>query len=98
MMWRGGAFVVAVSLVVAGCTPPTPEQAADRCEDRARAAQAPEVGVTLGANSQSGPFASGNISISLDQIRGRDPLEVYESCVFRLTGEPPVRPPRLRAL
>jgi hypothetical protein len=87
-------------LALAGCNlpPPTPEEAARRCEERARAAQAPEIGLTIGANSDNGPFASGNISLSSDLLRGRDPLEVYESCVIELTGELPVRPPVLRAL
>ena len=83
---------------LAACTPMTPERAAERCEERARAAQGPEIGMTIGANSESGPFASGNISISADAIRGRDPIEVYESCVFALTGAPPIRPPRLRVM
>jgi hypothetical protein len=52
--------------------------------------------VTLGANSNSGPFASGSISITSDAIRGRDPVQLYYECVFRLTGEMPVRPVRLR--
>jgi len=84
--------------LVTACTPISPELAADRCEERARAAQGPQVGLTLGANSDSGPFANGSISISSDAIRGLDPIEVYESCVFNLTGEIPVRPPRLRAM
>ena len=87
--------VAAVS--IAACTPITPERAADRCEERARAAQGPEVGLTVGANSNTGPFASGSISISADAIRGRDPLEVYENCVVSLTGELPIRPVRLRS-
>ena len=90
---------VMIPLMVAGlaaCTPISPERAADRCEERARAAQGPQVGVTVGANSNSGPFASGSISISSDAIRGRDPVAVYEECVFDLTGQEPIRPVRLR--
>jgi hypothetical protein len=94
-MIRVGVFAGVLGLAAA-CGPITPERAADRCEERARAAQGPTVGLTLGANSNSGPFASGNIGITSDAIRGRDPLEVYESCVFGLTGEAPVRPVRLR--
>ncbi|MFA8440358.1 hypothetical protein [Yoonia sp.] len=86
------------ALLVTACTPMSPERAADICEERARAAQGPEIGMTLGANSESGPFASGSFSISADAIRGRDPIAVYESCVFNLTGEMPIRPPRLRAM
>jgi hypothetical protein len=91
MRWAAGLL-----LALAACGPVSPESAADRCEDRARAAQGPTVGLTLGANSNSGPFASGSIGITSDAIRGRDPVEVYESCVFGLTGELPVRPVRLR--
>ena len=48
-------IAIALSFVLAAaCTPMTPERAADRCEERARAAQGPEVGVTVGANSSSG--------------------------------------------
>lgn len=83
-------------LALAACGPVSPERAADRCEERARAAQGPQIGLTLGANSNSGPFASGSIGISSDAIRGRDPVQVYDECVFRLTGEMPVRPVRLR--
>lgn len=85
-------------IVAAGCSPITPERAADRCEERARAAQGPQIGLTLGANSESGPFAGGSIGISADAIRGLDPIAVYESCVMNLTGEPPIRPARLRVM
>ena len=90
-------LVLGMVAVTAGCAlpPPTPEQAAARCEERARAAQGPDVGVTIGANSNTGPFAQGRISISADALRGRDPLAVYDECVFELTGEPPIRPARL---
>jgi hypothetical protein len=90
--------LVAVTFLalIAACGPISPEAAATRCEERARAAQGPTVGVTLGANSRSGPYASGSFGITSDAIRGRDPLEVYDNCVLRLTGAPPVRPARLR--
>ena len=90
--------LVMAAIMVAACSPITPERAADRCEERARAAQGPEIGLTLGANSDSGPFASGSIGISADAIRGLDPVAVYESCVMNLTGEPPIRPVRLRVM
>ena len=85
-----------VLATLAACSPISPERAAERCEERARAAQGPEVGLRMGVNSESGPFAGGSISISSDAIMGRDPVAVYEECVFDLTGEMPIRPPRLR--
>ncbi|MDA1153920.1 MAG: hypothetical protein O2873_04105 [Proteobacteria bacterium] len=91
MRWAAGLL-----LGLAACGPVSPERAADRCEERARAAQGPTVGLTLGANSNSGPFASGSIGITSDAIRGRDPAQLYDECVFRLTGQMPVRPVRVR--
>jgi len=90
---------LALPLGLMACDVPVdPTRAADRCEARARAAQAPEGEVTIGTNSNSGPFASGSVSISSDFIKGRDPVALYEACVFQMTGELPIRPPRLRDL
>jgi len=85
-------------VVLAGCdpVPMSPQRAADICEDQARAAQGPTGQVTLGVNSQSGPFTEASIGITSDFIAGRSPMEVYESCVFRRTGQAPIRPPVLR--
>lgn len=91
--------VLALPLALLACDMPVdPVKAADTCEARARAAQAPQSRVTVGTNSNNGPFASGEFSISSDFIQGRDPVALYESCVFQMTGELPIRPPRLRAL
>jgi hypothetical protein len=83
-------------LAATACAPMTPERAADRCEERARAAQGPEVGLTLGVSNRTGAFGGASIGLSTDAIMGRDPLAVYESCVMNLTGEPPIRPARFR--
>ncbi len=88
---------IALAALVA-CTPApvTPERAAEICEERARAAQGPTGSVTLGSNSNTGNFARGEIGVTSDFIAGRDPVAVYEACVFDRTGAAPVRPPRLR--
>ncbi|MDX8347011.1 MULTISPECIES: hypothetical protein [unclassified Cognatiyoonia] len=95
---RGILAICVLLLAACESEPPTREEAANRCEERARDAQAPNVGVKVGASSNDGPFASVDIGVTTDLLRGRDPLEVYEECVFNLTGEPPIRPARLRAL
>ncbi|WP_239495902.1 hypothetical protein [Yoonia maritima] len=97
-MIRVSAFTL--MCVLGGCatTPPTPEEAAQKCEERAQAAQAPTGGMTVGVNSRTGVSTGIQIGVSADLIRGRDPLEVYQSCVMDMTGEPPIRPARLRAL
>lgn len=91
------ALVLSV-LALAGCEVPpvSPERAAALCEDRAREAQGPTGRVSVGANSNTGPSAGLEIGISSDLLAGRDPLEVYEECVFDRTGAAPIRPPVLR--
>ena len=81
---------------LAACGPINPELAAQRCEERARAAQGPTGKVTLGVNSNSGGFARANLGISSDFIQGLDPEAVYDRCVLELTGELPIRRPVLR--
>jgi len=83
-------------MLAACATTMTPERAADFCEARARDAQAPTGGVTLGTNSRTGGFASVELGVSSDFVAGRDPLEVYETCVFDRTGAAPIRPYQLR--
>ena len=85
-----------ISLAACAPTPITPQQAAEICEERARAAQGPTGSVTVGTNSSSGGFAGAEIGLSSDFLSGRDPLEVYEECVFDRTGAAPIRPPVLR--
>ncbi|PWG17627.1 hypothetical protein [Salibaculum griseiflavum] len=90
--------VVPVLLALAACAPQpiSPERAAEICEQRARAAQGPTGRVTIGASSSDGPFAGAEIGLSADYLAGRDPVEVYEECVFERTGAAPIRPPVLR--
>ncbi len=92
-------FAIPALIAVAACTPISPERAADRCEERARASQGPEVNLGMGVNSNSGAFVNGSVSLSADFLRGTtDPLALYESCVLNMTGELPIRPPVLRDL
>lgn len=91
-------LAVPFCLGLAACAPTllSPEQAARVCEDQARAAQGPTGSVTIGANSNDGPFVGASIGVTSDFLTGRDPLEVYEQCVFQRSGQPPIRPPDLR--
>ncbi len=92
------ALAIAALALLSGCTAPylSPERAAQVCEERARAAQGPTGSVTLGLNSGSGPFAGASIGVTSDYLQGRDPLAVYEECVYQKSGQAPIRPPRLR--
>lgn len=90
-------LVLGALALLAACDPGPvdPETAARACEARAREAQGPTGGLTVGASSSDGPFAGLSIGVSSDYLGGRDPLEVYESCVVDRTGALPIRPPSL---
>jgi hypothetical protein len=84
-------------LALAACDlpPPDPERVAQECEARARAAQGPTGTVSFGVNSEDGPFTSAEIGLTSDFLAGRDPVAVYEQCVYQRTGALPTRSPRL---
>jgi len=90
------ALALLVPLAACELPPPDPEAVALRCEQRARAAQAPTGAVAFGVNSREGVRTGASIGITSDYLAGRDPLAVYQDCVVRATGENPIRSPRLR--
>lgn len=81
--------------LLSGCGPLDPEVVRLQCEERARAAQGPTGRVTVGANSDSGPYAGVQIGITADALAGRDPVDVYNRCVYERTGALPTVPPDL---
>lgn len=83
-------------MVLASCGPVSPERAADMCEDRANAALGPTGELGIGISSNGGGHGSVEIGVTSDYIQGRDPYEVYESCVRQKTGQGPIRPLELR--
>jgi hypothetical protein len=95
---RGVVIALAGLVALAACEPVPMDalRAAQVCEERARAAQGPTGSVTFGVNSQSGPSLGASIGVTGDFLAGRDPVAVYESCVFEKTGQAPIRPPVLR--
>ena len=76
--------------------PQSPEEVAQACEARARAAQGPTGAVTVGVNSRTGLQTGIELGVSGDYLAGRDPVAVYTDCVIRRTGQQPYRPPVLR--
>lgn len=81
--------VTAVAL--SACGPISPEMAADRCQERARAATGPTGSVSVGVGTE-GPTAGIEIGVTDDYLRGRDPYDVYDDCVRSMTGQGPIRP------
>jgi len=76
---------------LAACGPVPREQAERECFERARLAAGPRGTVEIGA-STAGPHVGADIHITSDYIQGRDPAEVYNSCVIARSGEPPSVP------
>lgn len=94
-VWTAAAIVAVLNLGACAPVPVDPERVAQQCEERARAAQGPTGSVTIGVNSRSGPSVGASIGVTGDFLAGRDPMQVYESCVFQRTGQAPIRPPAL---
>lgn len=79
-------------LIAAACGPVSPEIAARMCEERARAATGPTGEVGIGITSGGDTEGSFEVGITSDYLQGRDPYEVYDTCVRQKTGQGPIRP------
>ena len=96
-MTRTIPLVLACGLGLTACAPVPvdPERVARDCERRAQGARGPTGGIALGASTSGGPFVDTSITLSSDYLTGRDPMEVYRTCVLDRTGAAPIRPPVL---
>ena len=79
-------------MCLAACVPVSPEAAARQCEERARAAVGLTGEFSAGVTSTGPDIGDWEIGITSDALQGRDPFEVYESCVREKTGQGPIRP------
>lgn len=79
-------------LGVAACGPTSPELAAKLCEDRAKAATGPTGLVGISARSDGTTRARLKLGVTSDYLYGRDPYDVYDSCVRQKSGQGPIRP------
>ncbi|NNF24562.1 MAG: hypothetical protein HKN63_07135 [Rhodobacteraceae bacterium] len=84
-------LALAATGALAACGPMSPERAGDICQERARAATGPTGELAIGTGT-GGLKSKVEVGISSDFIQGRDPYEVYESCVRQKTGQGPIRP------
>ncbi|MBA4489955.1 hypothetical protein H1S04_04140 [Paracoccus sp. S1E-3] len=93
---RGAAIMSLLigPVALAACGPIPLPQAERVCMEDAYMARAPRgsVGVGIGSGGHSRAYGSFEISVSSDYIMGRDPAEVYATCVKRRSGYPPSRP------
>lgn len=84
--------LILAALALAACGPVSPELAARQCEERARAATGPTGEIGVGISSSGDTAAGFEIGVTSDYLQGRDPYEVYESCVRQKSGQGPIRP------
>ncbi len=89
---RAGVVAFGLAGLLAACGPVTVEQAERQCFDRARLAAAPrgEIGVGVGSGGRVGTNLE--LNVSSDFLTGRDPSQVFDSCVYQKSGQPPSRP------
>ena len=76
-------------LLLAACGPMSVQEAERQCFDRARLAQQPRGTVALGMNSSGKATGGLEVAISSDYLTGRDPSQVYDSCVMNKSGQMP---------
>ena len=86
---------VPLLLALSACGPVSQATAEQQCYERARLAQQPRGEVALGAGT-GGLKSRVEVEITSDFLQGRDPSQVYETCVVEKTGQLPSRPLYLR--
>jgi hypothetical protein len=87
-----GKFVVLGLLLLAACGPIPVEVAERQCIESARLAKKPRGSIGVVADSNGNVGATLSIGVSTDYLAGKDPDQVYASCVFGRSGQNPTRP------
>jgi hypothetical protein len=85
--------IVGLGLLMLGACGPVPVEVAERqCIESAQLAQRPRGSVGIVADSNGNIGTSFSIGISADYLAGKDPDQVYASCVYGRSGQAPTRP------
>ncbi|MEO8241728.1 MAG: hypothetical protein ABI832_05405 [bacterium] len=79
-------------LGLAACGPIPVEWAEQQCIEQAQLAQHPRGSVGFAADSHGNFGTSVTLGVSTDYLQGRDPDQVYQTCVFARSGQNPSRP------
>jgi hypothetical protein len=83
---------LALFLLLAACGPVSVQQAERECLQKARLAQQPRGEVGIGVDSNGDVGGNVDITVTSDFLLGRDPNQVFETCVIQRSGELPSRP------
>lgn len=85
-------LAVLTMLLLAACGPVSVRQAEQECLPKARLAQQPRGEVAVGVNSNGQVGSRVEVNVSSDFLLGRDPNQVFETCVIQRSGELPSQP------
>lgn len=85
------SLALAVLLPLLACGPIPVDLAERQCLEPARLAQQPRGSVGVGASSDGRVAGTFELMISSDFIAGRDPADVFNSCVKQKSGQFPSR-------
>jgi hypothetical protein len=83
-MRRAMPFVL---LILAACGPVSIDQAERDCAARAYLAQKPQSSVSVRFNSDGSQQLGGSFGVSTDYLAGRDPIDVFRTCVKDRSGQ-----------
>jgi hypothetical protein len=84
--------LLALILCLSACGPVSVQQAERECLPKARLAQQPRGEVGIGVNSNGRVGGNLDVTVTSDFLLGRDPNQVFETCVIQRSGELPSRP------
>ncbi|MCF8511149.1 MAG: hypothetical protein K9G43_06865 [Rhodobacteraceae bacterium] len=90
-MFRPALPSLAALPPLAACGPMPVDQAEKLCVEQANLASRPRGRIALGAGSGARPVGALDVTISSDFILGRDPAQVFETCVKARSGKFPIR-------
>lgn len=80
---------------LSGCISASPEAVARDCEAQARTTTGISGQFGVGFDNEGPTIGKWELGINSSGFTGRDPYQVYDSCVREQTGQGPVRPPNL---
>ncbi len=91
MIPSGRHMVLPAMAILAACGPMSVDRAEDACFERARLAAGPRGLIAVGAGT-GGAASKVRIDLSSEWLQGKDPAALYNSCVYRKSGQFPRRP------
>lgn len=86
------ALLPLVLVTLTACGPVPVELAEQRCLEQDQAASGPHGSVSIQMDNHGRVATGVTLGLSTDYLAGRDPAQVYDNCVFRMSGQMPRQP------